>query len=135
MIKTFGGMIIMKLIIDIPNEVYDWLVNGFPDEEDAVRLLDIVKNGTPLEESEDCVSLDAVIDVFDTWWMNNHETDNAIDVLEEKLNALPHVTPKQSFESMTNGEVLGTLFPVISMRLFDEVFELEWWKAPYKGDY
>ena len=38
----------MKLIIDIPNEVYDWHVNGFPDEEDAVRLLDIVKNGTPL---------------------------------------------------------------------------------------
>ena len=38
----------MKLIIDIPNEVYDWHVNGFPDEEDAVRLLDIVKNGPPL---------------------------------------------------------------------------------------
>lgn len=38
----------MKLIIDIPNEVYDWHVNGFPDEEDAVRLLDVVKNSTPL---------------------------------------------------------------------------------------
>ena len=85
----------MKLIIDIPNEAYDWLVNGFPDEEDAVRLLDIVKNGTPLSESEDCVSLEAVINVFDTWWMNNHETDNAIEILEDKLNALPPVIPAE----------------------------------------
>lgn len=66
-------MIIMKLIIDIPDEAYDWHVNGFPDEEDAVRLLDIVKNGTPLEESEDCVSRQKV----GQWeWEQEHFTKN-----------------------------------------------------------
>ena len=40
----------MKVIIDVKSEMWDWLVNGFPDEEDGVRLLDIVKNGTPLPE-------------------------------------------------------------------------------------
>ncbi len=38
----------MKIVIDIPDEMYDWLDNGFPDEDDAERLWQVVKNGTPL---------------------------------------------------------------------------------------
>jgi hypothetical protein len=38
----------MKIVIDIPSEMYDWLDNGFPDEDDAEKLWQIVKNGTPL---------------------------------------------------------------------------------------
>ena len=40
----------MQIVIDIPEDMYDWFENGFPDEEDAVMLWQIVKNGTPLEK-------------------------------------------------------------------------------------
>ena len=38
----------MQIVIDIPSEMYDWYDNGFPEEDDAERLWQIVKNGTPL---------------------------------------------------------------------------------------
>ena len=37
----------MRIMIDIPNEMYDWLDNCFLDEDDAKKLWQIVKNGTP----------------------------------------------------------------------------------------
>lgn len=40
----------MKLIIDIPDEMYDWFENGFPDEYDYVKLWKKIKQGTPLEK-------------------------------------------------------------------------------------
>ncbi len=41
----------MKLIIDISNEGYDWIKNGFPDNEDKEFLIKAVKNGIPYDES------------------------------------------------------------------------------------
>ena len=38
----------MKLVIDIPETMYDWFDAGFPDEEDAKMLWELVKNGTPI---------------------------------------------------------------------------------------
>lgn len=38
----------MQIVINIPNEMYDWYDNGFPDEEDTEKLWQIVKNGIPL---------------------------------------------------------------------------------------
>ena len=38
----------MQIVIDIPDEMYDWYDNGFPDENDAENLWQIIKNGTPL---------------------------------------------------------------------------------------
>lgn len=38
----------MQIVIDIPNEMFDWYDNGFPDEDDAEKLWQIVKNGIPL---------------------------------------------------------------------------------------
>ena len=85
----------MKLIIDIPKNAYDLLQGEGVDWLGAEHILDAVAKGKPVEECEDCVSLDAVIDVFDTWWAHNHESDNAIEILEDKLNALPPVTPAE----------------------------------------
>jgi len=39
----------MKLIIDISNEMYDWLENGFPIEYDYVKLFDKVRQGEKLD--------------------------------------------------------------------------------------
>lgn len=36
----------MKIVIDISNEGYDWIKNGFPDDEDKEFLIKAVKNGT-----------------------------------------------------------------------------------------
>lgn len=40
----------MKRVIDIPEEGYDWIKNGFPDNEDKEFLIEAVKNSTPYEE-------------------------------------------------------------------------------------
>lgn len=40
----------MKRIVDIPDEMYDWIDNGFPDEDDYVKLWEKIRQGTPLEE-------------------------------------------------------------------------------------
>ena len=38
----------MKLIVDIPEVMYDWLVNGFPDEDDFKKCYELVIKGTSL---------------------------------------------------------------------------------------
>ena len=40
----------MKLIIDIPDEMYDWFENGFPDEYDYVKLWEKIEQGIPFEK-------------------------------------------------------------------------------------
>lgn len=38
----------MKRIVDIPEEMYDWFDNGFPSEDDYVKLWETIRAGTPL---------------------------------------------------------------------------------------
>ena len=38
----------MHIVIDIPETMIDWLKNGYPNEEDMDKLLDLVLNGIPL---------------------------------------------------------------------------------------
>lgn len=40
----------MKVVIDIPDEMYDWLLNGFPDEDDGNHAIDAIIKGTPLSK-------------------------------------------------------------------------------------
>ena len=35
----------MKIVIDMPDIMYDWITTGFPDDEDYEKLLEVVKNG------------------------------------------------------------------------------------------
>ena len=42
----------MKLIIDIPGEMRDWLMTVFPDEKDGVSASEAIQNGTILNENE-----------------------------------------------------------------------------------
>lgn len=100
----------MKLVIDIPNEVYDWHVNGFPDEEDAVRLLDIVKNGTPLEDSEDCVSRQAVLDyIYNDLGLGDEENGKDVERQMELENSYRYV---KSLPPVTPAEKAGRWIPV-----------------------
>lgn len=38
----------MKLIIDIPDEMYDWLMTGFPNEKDGENVINAIKSGVIL---------------------------------------------------------------------------------------
>ena len=72
----------MKLIIDIPNEGYDWIKNGFPDNEDKEFLIKAVKNGTPLPKGHgELIDKDVVLD------MMNH------GILEDYITTMSGVIP------------------------------------------
>ena len=42
----------MKLIINIPDTMYDWFNTGFPDDDDFQKLWNIVRNGTLISATE-----------------------------------------------------------------------------------
>ena len=89
----------MKLIIDIPDKMYETVQNGTY----CGTLYENLKNGTPLSESEDCVSRQAVMQAIE---------DNANDIkygcfasnqdaetMKNEIEALPPVTPAEKQES------------------------------------
>jgi len=41
----------MQIVIDIDDMAHDWLVNGFPDEDDMEMAIRAIKNGTPLPDN------------------------------------------------------------------------------------
>jgi len=57
----------MKRIVDIPEEMYDWLDNGFPTEDDYVMLWEEIRQGTSLEEElvAELLDLKAEIDIYE----------------------------------------------------------------------
>ena len=111
----------MKLMIDIPEELYEEAKFKISrsSTEGFNPLTIIVGNGIPLEKCEECVSLDAVIDVFDAWWAHNHESDNAIEILEDKLNALPPVTPTEKVGQWLNDGFYGNCRCSVCKHEFD----------------
>jgi len=57
----------MKIVIDIPDEMYDWYDNGFPDEDDAEKLWQIVKSGTPLPKGHGRIIDESQVTGTFTW--------------------------------------------------------------------
>ena len=41
----------MLKLINIPNIVYDWLANGFPNEDDVEHILEILRGGITLSDN------------------------------------------------------------------------------------
>lgn len=84
----------MKMIVEIPNALYSNLKKIQNGSIATKRILDCVRNGTPLSESEDCVSRQALDDILDKWAWGDIKTDD----LNEKIKALPPVTPAEKQE-------------------------------------
>lgn len=78
----------MKLIIDIPNEGYDWIKNGFPDNEDKEFLIKAVKNGTPYEEKP------FEINVF----LENADESTLFDIKKQLSQILTDRAEKEAYE-------------------------------------
>ena len=97
----------------------------------------------------DAISRAEALSHAKTDWGNGHE--QPFDYVEvDVIKQLLPVTPKQTFEGMTNGKVMKALFPKIEVKEFSgdgtiEVFGIdvckfegvlvseEWWNAPYRG--
>ena len=104
----------MKRIVDIPDEMYDWIDNGFPDEDDYVKLWEKIKQGTPLEEElvADPMNLngksvkiigietdlilvnkDFITDEFkkikeemnNKGWYNRHDKEQFVEIVDKKI--------------------------------------------------
>ena len=131
-------------MIDISKDRYDEIMAM--DWKNCRLIFDeelrAIHDGNPLEECNDCISRQAAIDACLDGWNKGYKE------IVEDIRALPPVTPKQTFESMTNGEVIQALFPKIKVKPLvgvkdllhvffdkkeDNAFDEDWWNAPYKG--
>lgn len=98
----------MKLIIDIPEEIYHKTIEGiYEGEESDCLIVDTftyaIENGTPLSESEDCVSRQAVLNRISKQrkglqpelYPQDKIGDAAYGICDEFIRRIPPVTPKQ----------------------------------------
>lgn len=96
----------MKLIVDIPEEQYRTL--NSKTQEEVVAVIDdkvintAVKNGTPLSESEDCISRKKALDICSAyaghgciWW---------------EIKSLPSVTPTEKVGRWVYNKNLSTYY-------------------------
>lgn len=74
----------MKIVIDIPNELYANLKKIQNGSIACSRILKLVQNGIPFEKGENCINREAVIEVL----TNNYR----MKALEE-IQKLPSVQP------------------------------------------
>lgn len=77
----------MKIVIDIPEEVYKCAMDGTW----CGTLYDELKNGVPVKPCEDCVSREAVAYMLDTMKMSVDET--WIDLYRKALSGLVTLPP------------------------------------------
>ena len=77
----------MKLVIEIPEDVYEWLKLGYVDINDKANLVTIIKSGIPFEECEDCVSKQSVKELIRSGICTDTESDQ--DYVCELVDNLP----------------------------------------------
>lgn len=62
----------MLKLINIPNIVYDWLTNGFPDEDDVEYILEILRDGITIPDNVTNGDVMEIvfpkIGVYDEWY-------------------------------------------------------------------
>ena len=136
----------MKVMIDIPEEI--WEKENFCDYFGAwsEKLQEVIKSGTVVYKSEEYknyVSRQSVKELIRSGISTDTEVDQ--DYVCELIDELPPITPKHSFEGMTNGEVMEAVFPKADVDRYIEeygyliyiddetYFTREWWNTPYKG--
>ena len=96
----------IELVIKIPEEMYDWLYNGFLDEDDAERLWQVVKNVTPLTKG--------VCNIKNAEWLEHHyqtrfyvKCSNCKTLHDEESNYCPYCGAKmvKSWENEDKYEI------------------------------
>lgn len=96
----------IELVIKIPEEMYDWLYNGFLDEDDAERLWQVVKNGTPLPKG--------LCNIKNAEWLEHHnqtrfyvKCSNCKTLHDEESNYCPYCGAKmvKSWENEDKYEI------------------------------
>ena len=99
----------MKLLIDIPEHIYEHAKEESEDSRDEFEAMRAIANGTQQESSSeipntcgDAISRQAVLDIiaFEDKWLfdangHNANTHIAFSGLESRVKALPSVSPQQ----------------------------------------
>lgn len=97
------------------------------------------------EQCDRCVSLQEVHRQINKWVVSGGLENHDLSSLHNRVDALSFVIPKQktSFDGMTNGEMLMSLYPnlkyliqngrVITTIGVASSFDLDWWNEPYKA--
>jgi len=100
----------MKLIIEIPDEIYKLLASKVKTDlsmEYVEKTLTAISNGTPLTESDDCVSRAELLKAVDTWDKFGCDADTKLvpikdcyvpyvhyDDIVKAIKGMPSVQPK-----------------------------------------
>lgn len=86
----------IELVIKIPTAIYEASQILDVKYEDTIQIpLEVIANATPLTESDDCVSREAVIKLVKKGEYDiTGKTDN--EMFLEEVNKLPSVQPKQN---------------------------------------
>ena len=89
----------MRVVVEMSEEAYDWLKNGFPDEIDAKYAVEAIQEGIPLpqnltngdmikamfpkeeiyESDSACVYVGAVMRFDTAWWNAPYERSTDAD--------------------------------------------------------
>ena len=85
----------MKIIIDISEDTYHDAKAGAEDGIEEWEAMRAIANGTPISESEDCVSFEAVKNTIRMVQRTAFISDNEFMRTMKLLKSLPPVTPKQ----------------------------------------
>ena len=92
----------MKLLIDIPEHVYEHAKEESEDSRDEGEAMRAIANGSQQESCGDAISRQAVLDIiaFEDKWLfdangHNANTHIAFSGLESRVKALPSVTPME----------------------------------------
>ena len=88
----------MQIVIDIPEIVYDWFDNGFPDEDDAEKLWQIIKNGTPLPKGHgDLIDVKDLLEQIELEDTDENREENVGQIIT--LEDIDRITPIIEAES------------------------------------
>lgn len=68
----------MLKLINIPNIVYDWLTNGFPNEDDVEHILEILRGGITIPDN--ATNGDVIKAMFDVTEEHFYDEDRMVDV-------------------------------------------------------
>lgn len=94
----------MLKLINIPNIVYDWLANGFPNEDDVEHILEILRGGITIPDNA------TNGDVIKTMFPKILYIETVID----------EYTNKPTFVMLKDGDRILTNF------------SMEWWNSLYQ---
>jgi len=124
-----------KILIEISEDEYKSIKNGMRFRDTVKGIMQQIEDATPLEESEDCVSRQAIIDAIDDDYKDVRyscfSSNNDMECFKAIIMQLPPVTPKpvECGDCISKSDTLNTILKNLCVK--DEKYLLTAEKAIY----